>query len=86
MKISIIIPNFNGEKLLRQNLTSVLKITSWDCPSWIKEDVLKDEKTLFIDKGDCKALSYVRVLKTIYREDRSPVFQIVEVDENLAAE
>ncbi|MDP3998135.1 MAG: glycosyltransferase family 39 protein [bacterium] len=58
--------------------------TSRDCPSWLKEEVLKDEKILFVDKGECKPLPYAHVLKTIYREDRSPVFQIIEVDKNLA--
>lgn len=55
-----------------------------DCPSQKKEDVLQEEPTLFIDKGECKINPYARILKTIYREDKTPAFHLLEVDKNLA--
>lgn len=54
------------------------------CPSQIKEKALDEGKNLFIDKGECKTMSYARILKTISREDKTPAFQILEVDKNLA--
>lgn len=57
-----------------------------DCPSQVKENIFKTEKTLFIDKGECPTRPYSRVLKTILREDKTPVFQLVEVDKNIALE
>lgn len=56
------------------------------CPSQLKEEALKEEKILFVDKGECETEPYAHVLKTIYREDNTPAFQLVGVDKNLATE
>lgn len=56
------------------------------CPSSVKEETLREEKILFVDKGECETMPYANILKTIYREDKTPAFQIAEVDKNLARE
>lgn len=50
-----------------------------DCPSQIKEEVMQEKKTLFVDKGECKINPYARVLETISREDNTPAFRLLEV-------
>lgn len=55
-----------------------------DCPSHIKDEVVQDDKILFVDKGECKLRPYVQVIKTIYREDNTPVFQLVEANKESA--
>lgn len=52
--------------------------TPQDCPSREKDNASQTGKILFIDKGECEKGQYNRVLKTIYREDKTPVFQLVE--------
>ncbi len=56
------------------------------CPSQIKDEVLKDQNTLFIDKGECGLKPYAKILQTIYREDKTPAFRLVTVDRSLAAD
>ena len=57
-----------------------------DCPSHMREEVLQEGKILFVDKGECKNQPYSQVLKTIYREDKTPVFHLLEVDKSLAVD
>ncbi len=57
-----------------------------DCPSQEKENALQEEKTLFIDRGECEERPYAQVLETIYREDKTPAFHLVDIDKDLAAD
>lgn len=49
-----------------------------DCPSQEKKKVLQTEKILFVDRGECERSPYIQVLKTIYREDKTTAFRLVE--------
>jgi len=51
-----------------------------DCPSHQKEEIFRDGKALFVDKGECKAMPYTQTLKIISREDNTPVFRLLEVN------
>jgi 4-amino-4-deoxy-L-arabinose transferase-like glycosyltransferase len=57
-----------------------------ECPSHQEEDILQSGERLFVDKGECKVMPYSRVLDTIYREDQTPVFRLLEVDKEKAIE
>lgn len=57
-----------------------------DCPSQRKENIFMDEKVLFIDKGECPTRPYAQIIETILREDKTPVFQLIEVDKRMALE
>lgn len=54
-----------------------------DCPSQMMEDVLGEENILFVDKGECREMPYAQTLKTIYREDNTPVFHLRRADKEL---
>lgn len=55
-----------------------------ECPSYFQKDVFREGKTLFVDRGECKIKPYEKVLKTIYYEDHSPVFRLIEVNKESA--
>ena len=56
-----------------------------DCPSHEKDEVLKEEKILFVDKGECVQRPYVQLVEEILRPDHTVVFNLLEVDQKLAA-
>jgi 4-amino-4-deoxy-L-arabinose transferase-like glycosyltransferase len=61
------------------------RFSPYDCPSYVKENVLQEEKILFVDKGECKQRPYANILETVTREDHTPVFYLVEADREAAA-
>lgn len=68
MKFSIIIPNWNGKKLLAKNLPAVLTAAG------------KKAEVIVVDNGSTDGS--VEFLKNLAQEDKNSIMRIIEVSEN----